>query len=50
MKDLAMHLTVSAAKQILRRALSLKTTAAVKRFLAEQIHEIAPNMTLLDTA
>ncbi len=50
MKDLAMHITSGAAKQILRRALHLRTTAAVKRFLAEQINEIAPNLALLDSA
>ena len=34
----------------LRRALKLKTTAEVSRFLGDQINELAPNLKLLDTA
>ena len=42
-KELAAHLTKGAAQQILRRAMTLRTTAAVKRYMAEQLHRIDPN-------
>lgn len=42
-KELAAHLTKDAAQQILRRAMTLRTTAAVKRYMAEQLHRIDPN-------
>jgi len=34
---------------VLRKALTLRTTAAVKRFMADQIARIAPNLRMLDT-
>ena len=49
-KELAAHLTKDAAQQILRRAMTLRTTAAVKRYMAEQLGKIAPNLQMLDTA
>jgi phosphotransferase system enzyme I (PtsI) len=49
-KDLAIHLTCKRAEQVLRRALEIKTSAAVQRYMAAQIAEIAPNLKLLDTA
>jgi phosphoenolpyruvate-protein phosphotransferase len=49
-KDLASHLTVPAAKAIVRRALRLATTGQVQRYMAEQLSEIAPNLKMLDTA
>jgi len=49
-KDLAKHLTRKRAEKILRRALEIKTTAGVQRFMAAQIAEIAPNLKLLDSA
>jgi phosphotransferase system enzyme I (PtsI) len=49
-KELAAHLTTDAAQQILRRAMTLRTTAAVKRYMAEQLGKIAPNLQMLDTA
>ena len=49
-KDLAAHLTRKSAEAILRRALELKTTASVQRFMAAKIAEIAPNLKLLDSA
>jgi phosphotransferase system enzyme I (PtsI) len=49
MKELAAHLTEEIARQVLRKALTLRTTAAVKRFMAEQIGKIAPNLRLMDT-
>ena len=38
-----------AGRRILRKALTLRTTAAVKRFMAEQLAQIAPNLAMLDT-
>ena len=39
-----------AIRELLRKALTLRTTAAVKRFMAEQLDHIAPNLQMLDTA
>jgi phosphotransferase system enzyme I (PtsI) len=50
MKELAAHLTEESARKVLRKALTLRTTAAVKRFMAEQLSAIAPNLQMLDTA
>jgi phosphotransferase system enzyme I (PtsI) len=49
MKDLAAHLTEEDARRVLRRAMTLRTTAAVKRFMAEELARIAPNLRMLDT-
>jgi phosphoenolpyruvate-protein phosphotransferase (PTS system enzyme I) len=49
MKDLAAHLTEETCRQVLRRAMTLRTTAAVKRFMAEELARIAPNLRMLDT-
>jgi phosphotransferase system enzyme I (PtsI) len=49
-KDLALHLTRKRAEQALRRALEIKTSAAIQRYMAAQIADIAPNLKLLDTA
>jgi phosphotransferase system enzyme I (PtsI) len=49
-KELATHLTQTQASQILRRALKLKTTAQVKRYMGNQLKQIAPNLAMLDTA
>jgi phosphoenolpyruvate-protein phosphotransferase (PTS system enzyme I) len=48
-KELTSHLTRRRAERIVERALSIKTTAGVQRFMAAQIAEIAPNLKLLDT-
>jgi phosphoenolpyruvate-protein phosphotransferase (PTS system enzyme I) len=48
MKDLASHLTVPAAQQIVKHALRLKTTAHVNRYMRQQLTRIAPNLSLLD--
>lgn len=50
MKDLATHLTEETCRVILRRALTLRTTQAVKRYMAEQLHLLAPNLDMLDMA
>ncbi len=49
-KDLTIHLTQARAESILSRALKLKTTGDVSRYLGKEIAEIAPNLKLLDTA
>jgi phosphoenolpyruvate-protein phosphotransferase (PTS system enzyme I) len=49
-KELTSHLTRKRAERIVRRALEIKTTAGVQRFMAAQIAEIAPNLKLLDTS
>jgi phosphotransferase system enzyme I (PtsI) len=48
-KELTTHLTRRRAERIVKRALAIKTTAGVQRFMAAQIAEIAPNLKLLDT-
>lgn len=48
-KELTSHLTRRRAERILQRALQMKTTASIQRFMAGQIAEIAPNLKLLDT-
>ena len=49
-KDLASHFTILEARQILKHALSLKTTDEVKTFMAEQLQRLAPDLAILDTA
>lgn len=49
-KELATHLTEEVGRQVLRKALTLRTTAAVKRYMAEELGKIAPNLQMLDTA
>ncbi len=49
-KELTSQLTQARAEEITRKALKLRTTAEVKRYLGEQISQIAPNLKLLDTA
>ncbi len=48
-KELTSHLTKKRAERVLRRALEIKTTAGIQRFMAAQIAEIAPNLKLLDS-
>jgi len=48
-KELAQHLTAAKAEAILQRAVRLKTTGQINRFMAKQIAEIAPNLKILDT-
>jgi phosphotransferase system enzyme I (PtsI) len=47
-KELAAHLTEESCRVILRRALTLRTTQAVKRYMAEQLLLLAPNLRMLD--
>jgi phosphoenolpyruvate-protein phosphotransferase (PTS system enzyme I) len=48
MKDLAAHLTLPIVRQVLRKAMTIRTTAGVKRYMAEQLAKIAPNLRMLD--
>ena len=48
-KQLATRVTIEVAQQILHRAMSLKTTAEVKRFMAAELENLAPDMAILDT-
>ena len=47
-EELAAHLTLESARQVLRKAMTLRTTAGVKRYMAEQLSRIAPNLRMLD--
>ena len=47
-KELAHHVNVPQAEWILQRALKLKTTAHIKRFMRDQVKKLAPNLTMLD--
>lgn len=49
-KELASVLTVAQSREIVDRALKLRTTGTVKRYMADQLRRIAPNLTMLDTA
>ena len=49
-KQLAAKITLATAEEILEQVLKLKTTANIKRFMAERISEIAPDLVILDTA
>lgn len=49
-KELASHVTIEHAREVLEHVLKLKTTAHIKRYLGDQIKQIAPNLSLLDTA
>ncbi|MEQ8785556.1 MAG: phosphoenolpyruvate--protein phosphotransferase [Pirellulaceae bacterium] len=48
-KELASLLSVRTARHILRHAMRLKTTTNVKRYMADQLAKIAPDLALLDT-
>ncbi len=48
-KELASHLSIAQAEATLQRVLKLKTTANIKRFMTEQLREIAPDLMSLDT-
>ncbi len=48
-KQLASQITIQDAEQILASVMKLKTTAQVKKFMARQLEQIAPNLAMLDT-
>jgi phosphotransferase system enzyme I (PtsI) len=47
-KQLASQVTIAEAEQILQSALKLKETAQVKKYMARQVEQLAPNLALLD--
>jgi phosphoenolpyruvate-protein phosphotransferase (PTS system enzyme I) len=49
-KELVSNLTKVKAERILNRALKLKTTAQVIRYMEDQVAQLAPNVKLFDTA
>ena len=49
MKDLASHVTIAQAREILHHALRMKTTTRIKHFMRDQLAKIAPNLSLLDS-
>ena len=49
-KELISHLTGPRVEAILRHALKLRTTNKIKRYMSEQLREIAPDLELLETA
>lgn len=49
MKDLASHVTIAQARKLLERVLRMKTTMRIKHFMRDQLQQIAPNMSLLDS-
>jgi phosphotransferase system enzyme I (PtsI) len=48
-KELASHLTYAKASEILHRAIKLKTTNKINRFMSERIDELCPNVAMLDS-
>jgi phosphoenolpyruvate-protein phosphotransferase (PTS system enzyme I) len=48
-KDLAAHVTVQRAREIVDDVMRLTTTAKVIRHLNQRLHELAPNLELLET-
>ncbi len=48
-KDLAAHVTIAEAREVLEKVLRLKTTNQVTRFMADQISRLAPNLRILDS-
>ena len=48
-KSLAVRLKREHARKILRRAMQFKTTEQIRRYMAQQVLEICPNLKLLDS-
>ena len=49
-KELLTHISIAQTEKILQKALKLKTTLQVIRFMEEQVAELAPNLQMFDTA
>jgi hypothetical protein len=49
-KELAGHVNQKLAEDVLTHALTLKTTSQVKRYMAEQMRKLAPDLAMLDMA
>ncbi len=50
MKELASHITMDQARTLLSQVLRMKTVSRINHFMREQLLEIAPNLSLLDSA
>jgi len=48
-KELAKHLSHFQAEAIVRRVLQMKTTGDIKRYMKQQLGQIAPNLVIMDT-
>ncbi len=49
-KDLAAHITIKQAEQLVQRAMEFNTLAKVKRYVDEELRALAPNLSVLDIA
>jgi phosphoenolpyruvate-protein phosphotransferase (PTS system enzyme I) len=49
-KELSTHLTEVEAREIVRRAMTYRTTAQVKKYLGEELARLDPKIAMLDTA
>jgi len=49
-KQLTRQVSVAQAEQIVKTAMKFKTTAKVKRYMAETVEELAPNLKLLSSS
>lgn len=49
-KQLASRVTILEAEEMFQRVLKFKTTAQVKRFMTNQLQQIAPQLAMLDTS
>ena len=49
-KQLAAKVSLDMAESLLKRALQFKTTANVQKFMEKRLQDIAPDLTILDTA
>lgn len=47
-KELASHISVSASQEILKHALTLRTTARVRRYLSQELSQIVPDFERYD--
>lgn len=48
-KELARHVTIPQAEEILRRVLKLKTITQIKRRMSEELADLAPNLSMMET-
>lgn len=48
-KELTAHVTAKQSRAILERALKLKTSSQIIRFMGQRMHEICPDLELLDS-
>jgi phosphotransferase system enzyme I (PtsI) len=48
-KDLAAHISVEQAKEIVRDTLTQRTTDQVRKLVGRRVHELAPNLGMLES-